>query len=103
MYSGYINVNASHGRNLFYWLVESANSPSTDPLVLWTNGEYKTTPSIRIFPTLLKTSPTNSLSPSPPPIHFTLRRPWLQLSLRRPLQRVWPLLPQPRWHPVPHP
>ena len=38
MYAGYINVNVSHGRNLFYWLVESAGSPATDPLVLWTNG-----------------------------------------------------------------
>ena len=39
MYAGYITVNASHGRNLFYWLVESASSdPSKDPLVLWTNG-----------------------------------------------------------------
>ena len=39
MFSGYINVNASHGRNLFYWLVESASAdPEGDPLVLWTNG-----------------------------------------------------------------
>jgi serine carboxypeptidase-like clade 2 len=62
MYAGYINVNVSHGRNLFYWLVESASTdPSKDPLgsffaaqqtlkpslippppsppkVLWTNG-----------------------------------------------------------------
>jgi hypothetical protein len=34
MYAGYINVNTSHGRNLFYWLVESAGNPATDPLVL---------------------------------------------------------------------
>lgn len=38
MYAGYINVNASHGRNLFYWLVESAGNPDTDPLVLWVRG-----------------------------------------------------------------
>jgi len=38
MYSGYITVNASHGRNLFYWFVESQNKPATDPLVLWLNG-----------------------------------------------------------------
>jgi serine carboxypeptidase-like clade 2 len=31
-------VNASHNRNLFYWLVESAGDPLSDPLVLWTNG-----------------------------------------------------------------
>lgn len=36
MYAGYVNVNASHGRQLFYWYVESAGNPSTDPLVLWT-------------------------------------------------------------------
>jgi len=33
-----VNVNASHNRNLFYWLVESAGDPLNDPLVLWTNG-----------------------------------------------------------------
>ena len=38
MYAGYINVNVSHGRNLFYWLVEAQESPATAPLVLWTNG-----------------------------------------------------------------
>lgn len=38
MYSGYVNVNVSHGRNLFYWFVESSVNPDTSPLVLWTNG-----------------------------------------------------------------
>jgi len=38
MFSGYIVVNVSHGRNLFYWFVESQNNPATDPLVLWLNG-----------------------------------------------------------------
>ena len=38
MYSGYVNVNVSHGRNLFYWFVESSVNPDTAPLVLWTNG-----------------------------------------------------------------
>ncbi len=32
-YAGYINV-AENGRNLFYWLVESAASPATAPVVL---------------------------------------------------------------------
>ncbi|XP_018480491.2 serine carboxypeptidase 24 isoform X1 [Raphanus sativus] len=36
-YSGYVNVNESHGRSLFYWLTES-NSPHTKPLLLWLNG-----------------------------------------------------------------
>ena len=45
MFSGYINVNASHGRNLFYWLVESASAdPSKDPLVLWTNASFGAPP-----------------------------------------------------------
>lgn len=38
MYSGYLPVDAAAGRNLFYWFVESRNSPSTDPLILWMNG-----------------------------------------------------------------
>jgi len=38
MYAGYITVNVSHERNLFFWLVESVESPSTAPLMLWTNG-----------------------------------------------------------------
>jgi len=36
MFSGHIPV--AEGRALFYWFVESQRSPSTDPLVLWTNG-----------------------------------------------------------------
>ncbi|KAI8498460.1 hypothetical protein Bbelb_236620 [Branchiostoma belcheri] len=37
-YAGYITVNQSHGRRLFYWFVESQNDPERDPLVLWLNG-----------------------------------------------------------------
>jgi serine carboxypeptidase-like clade 2 len=38
-YSGYVNVNQSHGRALFYWLTESSSpSPHTKPLLLWLNG-----------------------------------------------------------------
>jgi len=36
MFSGHIQV--AKGRALFYWFVESQNSPAHDPLVLWTNG-----------------------------------------------------------------
>eukprot|EP01117_Protostelium_nocturnum_P012922 TRINITY_DN4783_c0_g2_i2.p1 TRINITY_DN4783_c0_g2~~TRINITY_DN4783_c0_g2_i2.p1 ORF type:complete len:471 (+),score=127.14 TRINITY_DN4783_c0_g2_i2:3-1415(+) len=35
-YSGYLSVSSS--RRLFYWFVESQNSPSSDPVVLWLNG-----------------------------------------------------------------
>lgn len=35
-YSGYLN--ATHGRRLHYWFVESERSPKDDPLVLWLNG-----------------------------------------------------------------
>jgi len=35
-YSGYLN--ATNGKFLHYWFVESQTSPSTDPLVLWMNG-----------------------------------------------------------------
>jgi len=37
-YSGYITVNATAGRALFYWFTESQRSPSTDPVVLWLTG-----------------------------------------------------------------
>lgn len=35
-YSGYLQVSEKHF--LHYWLVESENSPATDPLVIWFNG-----------------------------------------------------------------
>ncbi|GBN91416.1 putative serine carboxypeptidase ctsa-1 [Araneus ventricosus] len=35
-YSGYLN--ATRGRYLHYWFVESQRSPTTDPVVLWMNG-----------------------------------------------------------------
>nr|XP_043628528.1 serine carboxypeptidase 1-like [Erigeron canadensis] len=37
-YSGYVTVNQSAGRALFYYLVESPTDSSTKPLVLWLNG-----------------------------------------------------------------
>lgn len=38
MYSGYLTVDETANRNLFYWFVESRGDPSTDPLILWQNG-----------------------------------------------------------------
>eukprot|EP00824_Muranothrix_gubernata_P000747 TRINITY_DN1087_c0_g1_i1.p1 TRINITY_DN1087_c0_g1~~TRINITY_DN1087_c0_g1_i1.p1 ORF type:complete len:331 (+),score=42.87 TRINITY_DN1087_c0_g1_i1:100-993(+) len=37
-YAGYITVNETHGRRLFYWFVESARNPKEDPVLLWLNG-----------------------------------------------------------------
>jgi carboxypeptidase C (cathepsin A) len=41
-FSGYIDVSApgetAGSRKMFYWFVESQNSPKTDPVMLWTNG-----------------------------------------------------------------
>ncbi|KAM0889414.1 hypothetical protein ACQ4PT_027724 [Festuca glaucescens] len=34
----YVTVDEQHGRNLFYYLVESQGDPSKDPVVLWLNG-----------------------------------------------------------------
>ncbi|KAF3511364.1 hypothetical protein F2Q69_00000931 [Brassica cretica] len=33
-FSGYVTVNESHGRSLFYWLTESSSSPKNKPLLL---------------------------------------------------------------------
>ncbi|XP_073147303.1 serine carboxypeptidase-like 34 [Henckelia pumila] len=37
-YSGYVNVNKSHGRELFYWFFEATKLPHKKPLLLWLNG-----------------------------------------------------------------
>ncbi|KAH9323556.1 hypothetical protein KI387_018195, partial [Taxus chinensis] len=37
-YSGYVTVNETHGKALFYWFFEAARNPSKKPLVLWLNG-----------------------------------------------------------------
>ncbi|OQR86765.1 serine protease family S10, partial [Achlya hypogyna] len=36
-YAGHLQLQ-SNGQKMFYWLVESEESPATDPLVLWLNG-----------------------------------------------------------------
>lgn len=36
--SGYITVDASRGRRLFFWLVESEGDPANDPVILWLTG-----------------------------------------------------------------
>jgi serine carboxypeptidase-like clade 2 len=37
-YAGYVTVDQSHGRKLFYWFVESQRNPASDKVVLWLNG-----------------------------------------------------------------
>eukprot|EP00296_Roombia_truncata_P007713 JP446164.1.p2 GENE.JP446164.1~~JP446164.1.p2 ORF type:complete len:468 (+),score=124.44 JP446164.1:42-1445(+) len=37
-YAGYLTVDENHGRELFYWFVESQQDPANDPLVIWFNG-----------------------------------------------------------------
>jgi serine carboxypeptidase-like clade II len=37
-YSGYVEVDETLGKYLFFWFVESQNDPSNDPLILWLNG-----------------------------------------------------------------
>ncbi|PSS29359.1 Serine carboxypeptidase-like [Actinidia chinensis var. chinensis] len=37
-YAGYVNVDESKGRSLFYYFAEAAYNPSSKPLVLWLNG-----------------------------------------------------------------
>lgn len=37
-YSGYITVNETHGRALFYWFFEATKDSDKKPLLLWLNG-----------------------------------------------------------------
>lgn len=37
-YSGYVTIDESQGKKLFYYFVESERNPSEDPVVLWLNG-----------------------------------------------------------------
>ncbi|KAG2701806.1 hypothetical protein I3760_06G060600 [Carya illinoinensis] len=37
-YAGYITVNETHGRALFYWFFEATDNPHEKPVLLWLNG-----------------------------------------------------------------
>lgn len=36
--SGYFHVDSGYDKNYFYWMFESRDKPSTDPLIMWLNG-----------------------------------------------------------------
>lgn len=36
--SGYYHVESGIDKNYFYWMFESRDTPSTDPLIMWLNG-----------------------------------------------------------------
>jgi carboxypeptidase C (cathepsin A) len=37
-FAGYLLVNETTGKSIFYWYTESTNQPETDPLLWWSNG-----------------------------------------------------------------
>lgn len=37
-YAGYVDIDVSHGRSLFYYFVEADKDPDHKPLTLWLNG-----------------------------------------------------------------
>ncbi|WJX76049.1 Serine carboxypeptidase-like 20 [Trifolium repens] len=37
-YAGYVTVDEHHGKNLYYYFVESQGNSSKDPVLLWLNG-----------------------------------------------------------------
>ena len=41
-YAGYITINATAGRQFFYYFVEAQHSPHSSPLTLWLNGGRST-------------------------------------------------------------
>jgi serine carboxypeptidase-like clade 4 len=50
-HSGFVTVNTQvdNGGHIFYWLFESRNNPSTDPLVLWMTGGPGCSSELAIF------------------------------------------------------
>ncbi|CAN4098617.1 unnamed protein product [Withania somnifera] len=39
-YAGYVTIDESRGKKLYYYFVESERNPSEDPVVLWLNGPF---------------------------------------------------------------
>ncbi|KAJ8647441.1 hypothetical protein MRB53_000464 [Persea americana] len=38
-YAGYVTIDESHGKALFYWFFEATQGPQEKPVLLWLNGE----------------------------------------------------------------
>lgn len=37
-YAGYVTIDESHGKALFYWFFEAMQRPGEKPVLLWLNG-----------------------------------------------------------------
>jgi len=67
-YAGYVTVNETHGRALFYWFFEATAAPDKKPLVLWLNGGTYTHRHHPPRPRSVQQSASDAL---PPPAPFT--------------------------------
>nr|AGT16526.1 serine carboxypeptidase-like protein [Saccharum hybrid cultivar R570] len=77
-FSGYVTVNQTHGRALFYWFLEATHSVHKKPVVLWLNGgpgcSSLGTGAIQELGTLLDPKPWNKSPRAPTRNHGTERR-----------------------------
>ena len=44
--SGYLTVNETTGKNIFYWFAESQGNPAKDPLIVWYQGDRRNLPAV---------------------------------------------------------
>jgi len=60
-FAGYVDVDAKHGRSLFYYFVEAEQDPDKKPLTLWLNGGW-------LWTCVLCHSPLSTLFQLPHPL-----------------------------------
>ena len=60
-YSGYVTVDESQGKALFYWFFEATHNPEDKPLLLWLNGGILVYMSMIIIKTFKNFQPYISL------------------------------------------